>query len=236
MEEKKKYIIIGIIILLIIIGILIWFFLRKEVYKKEIGIPEDVIFMKVGEIKLLPFNADENDNILFESSNPDIAKIDRQGYIYAYELGKTLIKIYYESNPNSYATCEVHVVEGGGTPQKDSDETEKTLKQPEEKKEEQDPSDVKPKATCKLSVSKDGIVKATTKNAIKYGFDKNNIDALEISRHVRDIPNKEEHEEEGWTYYRIKYYVQNEAGTIGSCTVVIVKKCNNANECIYEVN
>ena len=236
MENSKKGLIIGIILVLIImIGFFLWYFLRKEVYKKVIGLPENVIFMKEGEIKLLPFEADEDKDIIFESSNPDIAKIDRQGYIYAYKVGKTEIKVYY-ADDNRYAVCEVHVTSENGTPYKDSEEKEKITDPPLEEVVTPPPVETKPQATCKLNVSKDGMITSTNKNAIKYGFDKDHIDSMEISKHILDIPNKEEKQEEGWTYYRIRYYVQNEEGKIGNCAIVVVKKCDNTNTCVYEVN
>ena len=235
-DKKKHYIIIStiIILILLIIGVLIWLLTRKEVFKKEIGLEENVIYMKVDEIKLLPYVTDSDDDIIFESSNSLVAKIDNQGYIYALKVGRVKISVYYMNNPESIKTCEVYVSEGAGSPQKDSDE--KTTGDGDTKKPiSEEPIETKPKATCKLKVSSDGMINSVNKNAIKYGFDKNNIDMNEISRHINDIPNKEETSMEGWTYYRIRYYVENEDGIKGNCSIVVVKKCSN-NECIYEAN
>ena len=238
MNSKNKHqsvLIFLFLLIIIIVCILVWLLNRKDIFKKEIGIEENVIYMKVDEIKLLPYVTNNDEDIIFESSNSEIAKIDRQGYIYAQKLGRTKITAYYLNNPDSVVSCDVFVVEGSGSPMKDSDEIIKG-ESDSSKTVEENPTDVKPKATCKLKVSTDGMITSTNKNALKYGFDKNNINANEISRHINDIPNKEETSMEGWTYYRIRYYVQNEDGVNGNCSIVVVKKCDNKNVCIYEAN
>lgn len=231
-NDRKKSIVIGIIIFLIllIIGLLILILLRKDIKKPTIVVPSDIIYMKVGQIKMLPYSLSDDADVNFESSNVDIAKIDRQGYIYAYKVGTTTISVFYANDTSNSFKCTVAVVEGGNKVPNAGEEIQNGNPENQENQ-----NDEKPRATCKLSVSKDGMITSTSKNAIRYGFDKNNIDSMEISKHILDIKNKEETDREGWTYYRIRYYVENEDGVKGSCTIVVIKKCNG-NVCVYEKN
>ncbi len=228
--KGNKMLIISIIVVLFIIILGLFLLYKKNSIGRKIGLDEDVIYMKVGDIRLLPYKEEKitDKEIIFESSDPSIAKIDNQGYIYAYKVGSVTIKTYY-ANSSSFSYCTVIVTkEGGGNPTK-IDEGNDDSPPPQDT-----PQSVN--ASCKLAVSEDGIITATIKNAVRYGFDKKNMDSMELTKHVDDISNKEEKDVEGWNYFRIRYYVENEEKTVKSCSIVVIKKCDSLNKCTYEKN
>ena len=226
-KSKKIFLFTFILIVLGIVFLII--FLNK---KEEIELMEEVIYLKVGEIKALPYKVSENNNkkIIFESKDDKIARIDSQGYIFAIKQGETYVSAKFEEEKDNLKKCKVIVtIEQEDNTKDDNEHEEKPVSPPVDT-----PTVVKP--TCKLSVSKDGIITAKPTNALKYGFVKNNLDNV-LMMNIKDIANKDVKDYEGWKYYKINYYVEAEDGTLRSCSIVVIEKCNKeTNVCIYEKN
>ena len=250
-KSKINYFIIFLLILLI--ALIIYLLLNLNFFSEndDIQMMSDILYIKVGDIKLLPYTVSEENNriIIFESTDENIARIDNQGYIYALQLGEVFVNARFEDDTENIKKCKVKVVleYGGGTLEQDEGtdyegendnkkEGDDEIGEKEEKPVTPPPDNtVKVKPSCKLSVSKDGIVTAQITNAIKYGFVKNNLDNVK-SMHVKNIPNKDVKDYEGWKYYKINYYVLSEDET-KSCSIIVIEKCNKGtNVCIYEKN
>ena len=254
MDLKKRIDIVISIILVILLLFLLYILLSKLSFgssEEDIELLGDVMRIEVGEIQMMPYKVSEDSTkeLVFESENSEIARIDSQGYVYGVKLGETFVTVGFQDEEKNIKRVKVIVVKekeegegeekyiGGEDPGKvdkptDEDEELKKKKEEEKKKTTTTTTKATPKPICSLKVSKDGVVTATTNNALKYSFDKN-LGNNETQKHVKDIGNKEIKDYEGWKYYKVYYYVEGQNNLKGSCSLVIIEKCNGGS-CTYE--
>ena len=132
---KKDYIYISAIVILVLF-LLVLLCLKNNNTKyvtNEVAISEAVVYLKPGTDYNLTLKNNSKGNYVFESSNPNIATVDRQtGRVEAHSTGSVIISAVDASTNTVYDSCEI-VVQGPTTTTtsntKKSVETTKTTEQ-----------------------------------------------------------------------------------------------------------
>lgn len=130
-KMKKDYILISVLAVLICLLLIVLCFKNNSssVVTKEVTISEAVVYLRPGKDYSLSVSSTGNKKIVFESSNPSVATVDREtGKVEALSTGTVTISAIDASNNTVYDSVEV-VVEGSKTTQTTKQTTKTTNKE-----------------------------------------------------------------------------------------------------------
>ena len=211
-KPKINFKIVAFIFLSIILVVLLFFYFQKNHNPSTVTIDlkSDEMHLKVGEEKNIVYEViGEQKNIVsFSSSDENVVIVDNNGKLIAQKGGEAYIFMIITINGNKMGKiCHVYV------------EDDNKLN-----------NDGKP--TCSLNVRGDGTIVAKVSNASKYGFTENfsNGNELEYKFSFKKVI--------GVTRLSntpIYFFVENNDGVKGKCSVIIEVTCEDLNkECTYK--